>query len=219
LDEDKIILNLSEENRELTEEWHRLKIENEWMAREIKGARFLISKMLETLCLDHDKKEFKVVKNSNVREDLMCFQNLTKKLLHAVESGLVQKVEVNLLKNTEPGGEGAEKLDDMKPLSKGEEQAAILHFLGKETKDLTDKDGNVKIRCPRSRLPRIEELPELQREVRPRKTRRMVVGYNMKQRNAAIPAVLHHVHGISRKKRWSSNCGAPRQAFTTRRNC
>jgi len=217
IDADKIILSLHEENRELTEAWHRLKIENEWMAREIKGARFLVSKMLETLRLEHDKQEFEVVKNSNVREDMLCFQDLTRVLLHAVEGGLVKKVERTTPKNktkTEHG-EGHWHMDNTKLPSRDSKKPLISYQLEIE-KYLSD---NAKVSAPRSCLPRIEELFEIRKEVTPWKNGRTVMGYDTKLRNAVTPGVLHHVHGVSRKKRWGLNRGAPRQAFTARRHC
>merc|ERR1711920_870976 len=78
---------------------------------------------------------------------------------------------------------------------------------------------NVKMTAPRSYLPRIEELFEVRKEVRPWKNGRMVMGHNTKLRNIATLGVLHHVRGVSRKKRWGLNRGAPRQAFTARRHC
>jgi len=213
---DEIISNLIVENRELTEEWHRRKIENEWMAREIKGARVLMSKMLETLSLDHNQ-EFKAVKSSNVREDLMCFRDLTKKLLYAVEGGMVRKVEHTAVKNMMKAdhGDGLKLLHNPNSASECGDQKQISVELTRDEANVRDEDGNVK----RARLPRIEELIEMQPDVRPRKTRRMVKEYNMKMRNVVKPAVMHHEHGTSRKKRWGQNCGASRQAFTARRNC
>jgi len=89
---EETISSLRGENRQLAQDWHRLRIENEGMAREIKGARFLLAKMLETLGVKHENLTFSEVIGSNVREDLVCFQNLTKQLVYAVESGEVQKV-------------------------------------------------------------------------------------------------------------------------------
>jgi len=90
---EETIASLRGENRQLAEDWHRLRIENEGMAREIKGARFLLAKMLETLGVKHENLTFSEIIDSNVREDLVCFQNLTKQLVYAVESGEVQKVK------------------------------------------------------------------------------------------------------------------------------
>jgi len=71
----------------------------------------------------------------------------------------------------------------------------------------------------RARLPSIEELIQMEQDVRPRKTRRTSKVKSMRQRNTLIPAVMRQRHGISKKKRWCLNRGAPRQAFTARRKC
>jgi len=212
LDTDEVILNLREENRKLTEEWHRLNIENEWMAKEIKGARFLLSKMFETLSLDHNDQAFRGVMSSNVREDLTCFQNLTKKLLYAVENGMIQKVEPPAIESMKkPEHEDGVKPMDTTSNLEGVEQVSVS---SDATTEATDVD--VTISVLRGRLPRIEELVEVPPEMRPGKTRCMPHRYRIDQRNTAV---LHHIHGISRKKRWNLNRGAPRQAYTARRNC
>jgi len=215
LNTDEVILHLREENRKLTEEWHRLHIENEWMAKEIKGARFLLSQMFETLCLDHNDQAFGVVMRSNVREDLMCFQNLTKKLLYAVENGMIQKVKpyaIESMKKPEQE-DGVMPMDTTFTLG-GVEQVSVSSDAIREATDL-----DVAISVMRGRLPRIEEFVEVPPEVRPRKTRRITNRYHIDHGKTLKPAVLHHVHGIPRKKRWSLNRGAPRQAYTARRNC
>jgi len=215
LDTDEVILNLREENRKLTEEWHRLNIENEWMAKEIKGANFLLSEMFETLGLDHNERASGVVMSSNVREDLMCFQNLTKELLYAVESGMIRKVQPSALESMKK----PEQEDGIKPMDttstlEGVEQVSVSSNAIREAADL-----DVTISLMRGRLPRIEEFVEVPPEVRPRKTRRITNRYHIDHGKTLKPAVLHHVHGIPRKKRWSLNRGAPRQAYTARRNC
>lgn len=225
-DAEETIMSLREENRQLTEEWHRLRIDNEGMAREIKGARFLLSKMLETLGLDHDDPAFDMVMSSNVREDLLCFQTLTKKLLHAVESGVVQKVAAPTSTKKPEHGDVSMPVDDAKPTrptpGRDEQIPISSESTREETERATRSNGNeqVTITVARvSRLPRIEELVEVPREVSPRKTRRMVMQCSRKKRASLKPACLHHVHGASKKKRWSLNRGAPRQAFTARRKC
>lgn len=211
LDMDEVIISLREENRKLTEEWHRLNIENEWMAKEMKGARFLLSKMVETLGLDHKDQALGAVMSSNVREDLMCFQNLTKKLLYAVETGMIQKVKPSSFE----GMKKPEQEDGLKPMdTTGVEQASIS---SDATREATDTDFTISV--SRARLPRIEEFVEVPPEVRPRKIRRMINRYNTEQRNTLKSAVLQHVACIQRKKRYSLNRGAPRQAFTARRKC
>jgi len=212
-DTEEVILSLREETRRLTEEWHRLNVENEWMAHEIKGARFMLSTMFETLGLDR-KDVIKSAMSSNVREDVMCFQNLTKKLLHAVENGMIQKVEPSLMGNIKKQEQG-DVAKPMKTFTLGDvEQASISSEAKREA-----VDTDVTISVLGARLPRIEAFGEVQPEVRPRKTRRMVKRYYAEQRNTLKPAGLHHVHGITRKKRWNLNRGAPRQAFTAGRNC
>jgi len=214
---DEIISNIIEENRELTEKCHRLKIENEWVAREIKGARFLISKMLQTLCLHHDQQDYRVVKSSSIIEDLTCFGGLLKKLLYAVESGNIRKVE-----RTEVKSMAKEEPDiDLKSLHEANsapEAAEESQTLFKCTEDQTNLK-NAYGKVMRALLPRIEDLIEMQQDVRPRKTRRTNKVIGMKQRNILLPAVMHQRHGISKKKRWCLNRGAPRQAFTARRKC
>jgi len=205
-----IVFKLKEKNRELTDELFRLKIENGWMAREIKGAGILMSKTVKSLRLDTNEK-FMIEKNSNVREDLLCIQKLTKKLLFAIEKGFVQKIQFAAVKSMEKPNHG---VVDPKPAPGVEKQVTIMSSFTKEA-DLAKQYGNVR----RGRLPRIEEFVEMQEEVRPRKARRLVKECYTKERKFLISAVLHHGHGISRKKRWNLNRGAPRQAFTTRRNC
>jgi len=215
LDTDEVILNLREENRKLTEEWHRLNIENEWMAKEIKGANFLLSEMFETLGLDHNERASGVVMSSNVREDLMCFQNLTKKFLYAVENGKIQKVKPSALESVKkPEQEDGVKPMDLTSTLEGVKQVSVSPDA---IRDATDSD--VTISVMRGRLPHIEEFVEGTPAVRPTKIRRMTNRYHKHRRKTLKPSVLHHIHGTPRKKRWSLNRGAPRQAYTARRNC
>jgi len=212
---DEIISNIMEENKELTENCHRLKIENEWIAREVKGARFLISKMLQTLCLHHEKQEYTAVKSSDLRDDLVCFQDLLKKLLYAVETGIVRKIEQTEVKSLAK----AEPDNVLKSLNQANsapevEEESHTSFTGEET-NVKNRDEKV----IRTRSSRIQELAEMQQEVRPRKTRRISKVFIMKQRNVLVPAAMHHRHGTSKKKRWCLNRGAPRQAYTARRKC
>lgn len=215
LDSDGIIVNLQEKNKELNKEVHRLKIENEWMASEIKGARVILSKTFESLCLDHNQE-----KSNNVREDLICFQNLTKRLQYAVETGTLQKIKYTAPKSVEKPKDELRAMpsDKAKVTTRGCERKRTLSMFTREEASLTKEEHFMKT-VLKARLPRMEDYVEVHQDVRPRKTRRMVKGYSLKQRNTLIPAVLYHGHGISRKKRWNLNRGAPRQAFTTRRKC
>jgi len=214
-DMDEVIISLREENRKLTEEWHRLNIENEWMAKEMKGARFLLSKMVEILGLDHKDQALRKVMSSNVREDLMCFQNLTKKLLHAVETGMIQKVKPSSFGGMKkPEHEYGFKPMDTTCTRVGVEQASTSSDV---TREATDTDFMISV--SRARLPRIEEFVEVPPEVRPRKIRRMINRYYADRRNTLKPAVLQHVPCVQRKKRYGLNRGAPRQAFSARRKC
>jgi len=185
------------------------------MAKEIKGARFLLSKMLETLGLDQNDQTFRAVMSSNVKQDVMGFQNLTKKLLFAVEKGMIKKIKPPAIRSMKKPEQG----DDVKQVKTKStvevvERASSLCDATKKT-----MDADITTAVSSARLPRIEEFVEMPPEVNPRKTGAMINRYCVEQRKTLKPAFLHHVHGIQRKKRWSLNRGAPRQAFATRRNC
>jgi len=217
-DTDETVLELREENRKITEEWHRLRIENEGMAREIKGARFLMSKMLETLGLEHDDVAYETVLSSNVWEDLKSFQNLTKKLLCAVTNGVVQKIDSVGIKKKDQE-DGPKPVDIPKPTPRGVEKIPESSETMREEASITNRLEQVMISV--TRLPRIEEreVTEVSHEMPLRIIRQMVKERSRKQRSSWKPGGLHHSPGISKKKRWASNRGAPRQAFTARRKC
>jgi len=217
-DTDETVLELREENRKLTEEWHRLRIENEGMAREIKGARFLMSKMMESLDLEHDDTAYEVFLGSDVREDLRCFQSLTKKLLCAVANGVVQKVKHSSV--LQPAqGDGQQSVIVPKPTPGGGEQLPVSDETLRE--EATSIIGPEEVTTQSTRLPRIleREVIELTHEPSQRITRRMTRERFRKQRPYWKPGGLCHSSGVSRKNKWASNRGAPRQAHTARRKC
>lgn len=209
---DESVSKLSDENRQLTEEWHRLRIENQWMAKEIKGARYLLSKMLESLGLEHNKQVFATVMSSSTKEDFSCFQNLTKKLLSAVESGMVQNVKDIWPKNIKKREHRnvPKQMDEPKFNPRCGKQSALMFKSIREEPDLIDWDKNAMITVSRAKLPRIEEIVTMQQKVTRRKNFPTI---NFKS------AMLDHAQCISNKKRSSLDCGATRQAFAVRRKC
>jgi len=214
-DTDETVLELREENRKLTEEWHRLRIENEGMAREIKGARFLMSKMLESLDLEHDDAAYEEVLGSDVREDLRCFQSLTKKLLCAVANGVVQKVEP--VEYVPQPACDQESVNVPMPTPGGGEQVTVSDVRVEPATIIRP----VEITTQTTRLPRIpeREVSELNHVPSLKVTRRMARERYRKQRPSWKPGGLRHLPGVSRKSRWASNRGAPRQAYAARRKC
>jgi len=186
----EIISNLNKENRQLTEEWHRFRNENQLMAKEIKGARFLTSKMLEILGLEHEKQSFGIVMSSSAREDFICFQNLTKKLLYAVECGVVQKVKNTASKSMKKPEhrDVLMHMDDTNPIVGCEEQPLLLLKSITEEADLIDEDRDTTITVSTAKLPRTDELVKVQQKV----TLRKIYPCNFK------PAILPEAQGISK---------------------